>query len=85
LGWLGPGGCSFGLPVPPRHISLVRQGCYRALPMGWRAARTLPPFGTPPTMIVRLVVDIQNRLFWRVGTGRVPVSLGIGPIMVEGR
>jgi hypothetical protein len=36
-------------------------------------------------MIVRLVVDIQNRLFWRVGTGRVPVSLGIGPIMVEGR
>ena len=44
LGWLGPGGCSFGLPVPPRYISLVRQGCYRALPMGWRAARTLPPF-----------------------------------------
>jgi hypothetical protein len=42
LGWLGPGGCSFGLPVPPRCISLVRQGCYRALPMGWRAARTLP-------------------------------------------
>jgi hypothetical protein len=45
LGWLGPGGCSFGLPVPPRYISLARQGCYRALPMGWRAARTLPPFG----------------------------------------
>ena len=29
-----------------------------------------PPFDTPPTMIVRLVADIQNRLFWRVGTGR---------------
>lgn len=24
----------------------------------------------PPTMSVRLVADIQNRLFWRVGTGR---------------
>jgi hypothetical protein len=29
-----------------------------------------PPFGTLPTMIVRLVAEIQNRLFWRVGTGR---------------
>jgi hypothetical protein len=28
------------------------------------------PFGTPRTMILRLVADIQNRLFWRVGTGR---------------
>ena len=30
----------------------------------------IPPFGTPPTMTVRLVADIQNRLLWRVGTGR---------------
>ena len=29
-----------------------------------------PPFGTPRTMTVRLVADIQNRLFWRVGNGR---------------
>jgi hypothetical protein len=29
-----------------------------------------PPFGMPRTMTVRLVADIQNRLFWRVGTGR---------------
>ncbi len=29
-----------------------------------------PPFGTPRTMTVRLVADIQNRLFWRVGSGR---------------
>jgi len=29
-----------------------------------------PPFGTPRTMTVRLVADIQNRLFWLVGTGR---------------
>jgi hypothetical protein len=29
-----------------------------------------PPFGTPSPMTVRLVADIQNRLFWRVGTGR---------------
>jgi hypothetical protein len=28
-----------------------------------------PPFSTLRTMIVRLVVDIQNRLFWPVGTG----------------
>jgi len=33
--------------------------------------RKYPPFGTPPTMTVRLVGHIQNRLFWRVGTGRV--------------
>jgi hypothetical protein len=32
--------------------------------------RTLPPFGTPLTMTVRLVAGIQNRLFWRVGSGR---------------
>jgi hypothetical protein len=25
-----------------------------------------PPFGTLSTMIVRLVTDIQNQLFWRV-------------------
>jgi hypothetical protein len=25
---------------------------------------------TQPTMIVRLVANMQNRLFWRVGTGR---------------
>jgi hypothetical protein len=29
-----------------------------------------PPFGTPLTMTVRLVAGIQNRLFWRVGSGR---------------
>ena len=30
-----------------------------------------PPFGTPQAIIVRLVADSQNRLFWRVGsTGR---------------
>jgi len=49
-------------------------------PVGWlpvfelvrnRGARTPePPFGTPLTMIVRLVAGIQNRLFWRVGSGR---------------
>lgn len=33
--------------------------------------RTLPPFGTPLTMTVRLVAGIQNWLFWRVGAGRV--------------
>jgi hypothetical protein len=27
-----------------------------------------PPFGTPRTMIVRLVTDTQNRLFCRIGT-----------------
>jgi hypothetical protein len=47
----------------------------------WRPARV--PAGTPPTMIVRLVADIQNRLFWGVGTGRASeccVSLcGIEP------
>jgi hypothetical protein len=32
--------------------------------------RTPPPFGTPLTMTVRLVAGIQNRLFWRVGSGR---------------
>ena len=39
---------------------------------GGGSGRTLaePPFGTPRTMIVQLVADIQNRLFWRVGTGR---------------
>jgi hypothetical protein len=31
--------------------------------------RTLPPFGTPWTMIARLDAKIQNRLFWRVGPG----------------
>ena len=35
-----------------------------------RSAAPDPPFGTPRTMAVRLVADIQNRLFWRVGTGR---------------
>jgi hypothetical protein len=34
---------------------------------GWRAS---PPFGTPQTMAVRPVTEIQNRLFWRTGTGR---------------
>jgi hypothetical protein len=29
-----------------------------------------PPFGTPQTMTIRLVADIQNRLFWRVGIRR---------------
>jgi len=32
--------------------------------------RAVPPFGTPLTMTVRLVAGIQNRLFWRVGSGR---------------
>ena len=32
----GPSRCSFSLPLRPRRISVVRQGCYRALPMGWR-------------------------------------------------
>jgi hypothetical protein len=26
--------------------------------------RAVPPFGTPLTMTVRLVANIQNRLFW---------------------
>ena len=34
-----------------------------------RRTHIVPPFGTPRTMTVRLVADIQNRLFWRVGTG----------------
>jgi hypothetical protein len=33
-------------------------------------ARVTAQFGTPRTMTVRLVADIQNRLVWRVGTGR---------------
>jgi hypothetical protein len=33
-------------------------------------AQVAASFGTPRTMTVRLVADIQNRLFWRVGTGR---------------
>ena len=32
--------------------------------------RAQPPFGTPLTMTVRLVAGIQNRLFWRIGSGR---------------
>jgi len=39
----GPSKCSFSLPLRPSRISPVKQGCYRALPMGWEAARTLPP------------------------------------------
>ena len=35
-----------------------------------------PPFGTPMTTIVRLAADIQNRLFWRVSTGRASESQG---------
>ena len=33
--------------------------------------RSDAPFSTPRTMTVRLVVDIQNRLFWRIGIGRI--------------
>jgi hypothetical protein len=29
-----------------------------------------PPFGTPRTMAVWLIADIQNRLFWRVDTSQ---------------
>jgi hypothetical protein len=36
--------------------------------VGPRPGHADPPFGTPRTMTVRLVADIQNRLFWRVGT-----------------
>ena len=39
----GPSKCSFSLPLRPSRISPVKQGCYRALPMGWEAARALPP------------------------------------------
>jgi hypothetical protein len=28
-----------------------------------------PPFGTPRPMTIWQVADIQNRLFWRAGTG----------------
>ena len=28
-----------------------------------------PPFGTLRPMIIRLVADIQNGLFWRAATG----------------
>ena len=38
----GPSERSFSLPLRPSRISPVKQGCYRALPMGWEAARTLP-------------------------------------------
>jgi hypothetical protein len=41
----GPSECSFSLPLRPPRISPVTQGCYKALPMGWEAARTLPPLG----------------------------------------
>jgi len=51
--------------------------------------RTVPPFGTPRTMTIRLVADIQNRLFWRAGTGRasecsVP-STGWNPASRDGQ
>ena len=36
------------------------------------APREIPLlFSTTRTMTVRLVVDIQNRLFWRIGIGRI--------------
>jgi len=38
-----PGECLFSLPRSARHISPVRHDCCRPLPMGWTAARTLPP------------------------------------------
>jgi hypothetical protein len=48
-------------------ISLVRHGCYRASPMGWTAARTLPPFGAAVVLLGRSslrctdVVDVASR------------------------
>ena len=41
------------------------------------SARQYPPFGTPRTMTVRPVADIQNRLFWRVRA--------LSPLRCQGR
>jgi hypothetical protein len=49
---------------------IARQPVTERRPSRSADRRKYPPIGTPPTMIVRLVADIQNGLFWRVGTGR---------------
>ena len=60
---LGRPVCPFSLPMPPRHFSPVRQGCYRSLPMGWTAARTLPPICTGTAPSVRSIRGAQNGIF----------------------
>jgi hypothetical protein len=61
LGPSGPGEYSFSLPMPLRCISPVRHGCYRASPMGWGAARTLPPFWSFDQSSAPVGFVVQNR------------------------
>ena len=63
----------FGDPYPSRAASYVTL-CIRP---SSRPAEKYPPFGTLPTMIIRLVADIQNRLFWWVGIGRAVLSTAL--------
>ena len=53
-----------GTPVS-RALAHARSGQQRHA--RWRT-RADPPFGTHWPMTMRLVADIQNRLFWRAGT-----------------
>ena len=43
---------------------------YRSSPVNLPEPRADPPFGMPRTMSVPLVMDTQNRLFWRIGNWR---------------
>jgi hypothetical protein len=56
-----PGECLFSLPRSARHISPVRHDYCRQLPMGWTAARTLPPFGRATRTTAILVRGAHNR------------------------
>ena len=71
--------CVASLREGSLSIPITDCDCWR----GCGRARTR--FGTPRTMTVRLVAGVQDRLFWRVGTGRaseccVPLRDGAGHV-----
>ena len=77
----GPSECSFSWPFALPRVSPVRQGCYRAPPVGWKTVRTLPPFGAVIVIWPELPSAVQSGVFCARAGRR---GAGEGPVYVFG-